>query len=325
MTVIVPVKNAKISPGNSIIKYTFTCHKIFTNCDFKELTDVYFKECLIRFHYLESWSEYANRDMSFVVNNSDIEIRLKQLKPVKVTNSDDDDDSITSSPMPEYLQNYPDENMKQNVFFIVRSKKSMDFEETKKMICKLQNFLSFVIDEPTHHVQVIGYQNEGGLERNYSKNAVGVFYDDITSTLDLKYKRLDEDEILFFLDSEQDFQNIVKKWFEISDTYETMVNEISAVINKHHMTVDSIIMAYSKAFESYYKKYANVDGKMTKGISNHVRERSLNDKLVKIIKNHTMAIYWLNDKSVDKSVDKKIKEFAEEIKNIRNKTAHGNF
>ena len=309
----------------------YISHMIFTNCDFEKLDDVSFKEYCIRFEYLEEWVKWENKSLedlgenlgfnsnmsiSFLNNNPDIDIHLRHQKPVEVATVEGYDIRINPIYGIEDQTDNSDFSIKQKTFFLVKSKKPRNFVETEKFVRTLQNFYSFAIDSPAHHLQIIAYPDEDDMEVNNDRNAVGVFYSSSTSRLASIHGRFLDVGILFDFDDTRDFQKIVEKWFELTENYEPMITAISAVKNSLGMHVDAVYLFYSLALESYHTMRTERRKIESRNDDCQKKIKTLCDRLIDLIKEHPVLI--------DKSIGEKPESHAKMIADIRNDIIHGN-
>ena len=237
----------RLTQSTYTFKLIFVTHLIFTNCNFEKFSDISFKKCIIHFQYLEQWIGQP------VINaeplSDKIAIQINDSEPIKATISSNLDILLISSWSTSNFLSFSDFTIKQSKYFSIESKESLKFEELKKIIYKLQNFLSFALGKPSHHTQIIGYLDEGDSD----KNSVGIFHDSITSELVPDRVVLDDETILFsFGVISEHFEKILKNWFRISEDYKLMIEIISVIKYTPHMNLKHVFLDYFQALLLYH-------------------------------------------------------------------------
>ena len=322
---------------------TFITHLIFTNYSVSNLSEINFKKTLVNFLNLQQWVRISDIDIKFSNEDTSLNVKVKQTEPIVASISNNLDISIISTHDTSNLaETFLDFTIKQKKFFRIESKDALSFEELKKIILTLQNFVGFAMDEPSHHIQIIGYPDGDNSGINYSENAVGIFFDSITSRLTPERESIRDAKILFYyMTISENFEEVLKNWFRIVEDYEPTMRSISAIRNNPHMYLEEMFSYSAQALESYHSqnpKYENkqmdqleYDRKIqvilesikdteiqswlkTKLGGSHANNKSFLERIIEIIKDYPM---FMNEPN-----DEKITDFAKRFRNMRNNLTH---
>lgn len=330
-----------IHASNTICK--FITHLIFTNYSGSNLSEINFKKTFVNFLYLQQWVRVSDIDIKFSGEGDLLNLKVKQTEPIVASISNNLDISIISTHNTSNLaETYSDFTIKQKKFFRIESKDALSFKELKKTILTLQNFVGFALDEPSHHIQIIGYPDGDNSGINYRENAVGIFFDSITSTLTPERESIRDGKILFYYKTiSENFEEVLKNWFRIVEDYEPTMRSISAMRNNPHMYLEEKFSYSAQALESYHSQNPKYENKQmdqqeygrriqvilesindtviqswlkTKLSGSHANNKSFLERITEIIKD---CPTFMNEPS-----DEKITDFAKQFRNMRNNLIH---
>ena len=186
---------------------------------FPQCEDLNFKTVTVRYHNLDVWARgFCSLNMKLDNDNEmkkQVTIKTKRLEPLKAQINEEFELSLDiDTSLNHQLLPYEEITAKLQHFLSLEATQETNWKSFQKILARIQDFISFAMNEPTFPTEVKGISeviSEESEGRIYHRS-VSLYYSSIRPE---RIQRIQTSNMRFSLiQIEQQFESIIKKWFE---------------------------------------------------------------------------------------------------------------
>lgn len=315
----------------------FLANLVFEGVHFQTSEDISFKSISVHYLYLDEWVNISGFDIKSPAEKEVI-IKYKPPEPFQAKISDELKILINfPPPWPLFVHVQKEVTIKQNTEVKIETSEEKPYEDYRKIMSHIQNFLTLGITKPVYPLTITGL-TEVNVENEAYYLPVKIFY----QLLDIpkEYKTLTSNDMLFtFKDISDRFEPLLKNWFEKKDFLEPVFNLYFGTLHNPRMYLEDLFLSLIQAIESFHRrvyggkylpdeKYDKVYEVLVNGIPEDV-ESELKDRLMEYLKygnefslrKRLKEIFDKYKEILDKFIENK-KDFIEKVVNTRNYFTH---
>ncbi len=320
---------------------SFYANLVFIGAHFQKLEDIKFKSISAHYLYLDEWVNISGFDIKSLGEKGVI-IKYKLPEPFQAEISDEFKILIhfrAKESLHSFVQK--EVTIKQNTEIKIETSEDKPFEDFRKIMSHIQNFLTLGITEPVYPLAITGSTevNKEMIKDKANYPPVKIFY----RLLDIPkvHKTLIPNDMLFtFKDISERFEPLLKNWFEKKDFLEPVFNLYFGTLYNPRMYFKDRFLSLIQAIESFHrctfegkylpddKDYKVVYEALVTAIPEGVRDE-LKEKLKRYLKfgneftlrKRLKEIFDKYKEILDKFIENK-KDFIEKVVNTRNYLTH---
>lgn len=234
------------NPENHI-EYIFNCKNLIIKQEQTKFSDLVLNEINIDFFSINTWIQDFFTGINFESNTEFTTYKYTKLVPINISEINDDlsikIDRIFSDSfaiIPDYLHST---RLINRVRII--SKHGYEVGKAEYYLKLLQDFLSLAMQKSIYPLSI-----------------TGLTLDNKPVKIILKYregnvnKRKTSLESLFFYDEiRDDFQNVLKKWFDIYETESAWMHLVISILYNKELFIENKFLHYIQALEGYHRNH----------------------------------------------------------------------
>ena len=234
---------------------SFYANVVFVGVHFQKAEEIKFKNLSIHYLHLDEWVNISGFDIKHLKEEKEVIIKYKLPEPFQADISDELKISINiraAVPLPSFVQK--EATIKQKTEIKVETSEDKPFEDYRKTMYHIQNFLTLGITKLVHPLAIEGI-TEVDKEMINDKShypPVEIFYR-LSDILKVP-KTLPPFDMLFtFKDISGRFESFLRKWFEIVDLLEPIYNLYFGTLYNPRMYLEHRFLSLIQAIESFHQ------------------------------------------------------------------------
>lgn len=235
---------------------SFYANLVFIDAHFQKSEDIKFKSISVRYLHLDEWVNISGFDIKHLWEEKEVIIKYKLPEPFQADISDGLKILINiraTGPSLSFVQK--EATIKQKTEIKIETSEDKSFEDYRKIIYHIQNFLSLGIMESAHPLAIAGLTevNKKMMEDKAHYSPVEVFYR--LSDIPKRHKPLLPVDMLFtFKDIPDRFEFFLRNWFEKIDLLEPVYNLYFGTLYNPHMYLEHRFLSLIQAIESFHQR-----------------------------------------------------------------------
>lgn len=239
---------------------SFFANLVFIGAHFQKSEDIKFKSISVHYLHLDEWVNISGFDIKFDIKSlwkeKEMIIKYKLPEPFQADISDGFKILINfRATGPSLLFVQKEATIKQKTEIKIETSEDKSFEDYRKIIYHIQNFLSLGIMESVHPLAIAGLTevNKEIIENKAHYLPVEVFYR--LSDIPKRHKPLLPDDMLFtFKDISNRFESFLRNWFEKMDLLEPVYNLYFGTLYNPRMYLEHRFLSLIQAIESFHQR-----------------------------------------------------------------------
>jgi hypothetical protein len=320
---------------------SFYANVIFIGAHFQKLEDIKFKSISIHYSHLDEWVNISGFNIKPPGEEKELIIKYKLPEPIKADVSNVLKVLINiraTESSPSFVQK--EATIKQETEIKIETSEDKSFEDYRRIMYHIQNFLTLGITEPVHPLAIAGLTgvNKEMIEDKVNYPPVEIFYR--LSDIPKSHKPLHPFDMLFtFKDISNSFESFLRNWFEKEDLLEPVYNLYFGTLYNPRMYLEHRFLSLIQAIESFHQRtyggeyssdedYKVVYDALVNSIPEGVRS-GLKDRLKEYLKygnefslrKRLKEIFDKNQEILDGHIGNK-KAFIEKVVDTRNYQTH---
>ena len=320
---------------------SFYANVIFIGAHFQKLEDIKFKSISIHYSHLDEWVNISGFNIKPPGEEKELIIKYKLPEPIKADVSNVLKVLINiraTESSPSFVQK--EATIKQETEIKIETSEDKSFEDYRRIMYHIQNFLTLGITEPVHPLAIAGLTgvNKEMIEDKVHYPPVEIFYR--LSDIPKSHKPLHPFDMLFtFKDISNSFESFLRNWFEKEDLLEPVYNLYFGTLYNPRMYLEHRFLSLIQAIESFHQRtyggeyssdedYKVVYDALVNSIPEGVRS-GLKDRLKEYLKygnefslrKRLKEIFDKNQEILDGHIGNK-KAFIEKVVDTRNYQTH---
>jgi hypothetical protein len=330
-------KSSFSSPGFQTS--SFYANFVFIGAHFQKSEDIKFKSISVHYLHLDEWVNISGFDIKW--EEKGVIIKYKMPEPFHADISDGLKILINIRPTwPSLSFVQKEATIKQKTEIKIETSEDKSFEDYRKIIYHIQNFLSLGIMESVHPLAIAGLTevNKEMIEDKAYYPPVEVFYR--LSDIPKGHKSLLPVDMLFtFKDISNRFESFLRNWFEKKDLLEPVYNLYFGTLYNPRMYLEHRFLSFIQAIESFHQRtygggylsdedYKVVYNALVTAIPEGVRS-DLKDRLKEYLKygnefslrKRLKEVFDKYQEILDRFIENK-NDFVEKVVNTRNYLTH---
>lgn len=324
---------------------SFHASIVFVGAHFQKTGDIHFKSLSIHYSHLDEWVNISGFDIKQSLAENEVVIKYKLPQPFHANISDDLKISLNvNATGPSWSLVQKEATIKQKTKIKIEPSKDMLFEDYRKIINQIQNFLSLGVTEPVYPFNIEGTTeiNKEIINDRVHNPPVEIFFK--PPEIFKLSKILPPIYMLFtFKDISGRFESFLKNWLEKAELLEPVYNLYFGTLYNSHMYLEHKFLSLAQAIESYHQRiyegkylsdaqYKEVYNTLVNAIPNEA-ESNLKDRLKKYLqygnefslRTRLKKIFNKHQEILDLFINKDHADaFINDIVNIRNYLTHYN-
>jgi len=248
------IKSSFSIPG--IPTSSFHANLVFIGAHFHRLEDIKFKSMSVHYLHLEEWANISGFDENLWDKEGVLTVRYKSPEPFQANISDELKISIKSQATEMSLSVAPKQaTIKEKTEIKVETSEDKPFEDYRKIMAHIQNFLTLAVTELVHPTAIQGITslNEEMMNNKTHYPPVKIVYR--LPDIPKPPKTLLESDMLFtFGDISDRFEVFLKKWFEKADLLQPVYDLYFGTLYNPHMYLEHRFLSLIQAIESLHRR-----------------------------------------------------------------------
>ncbi len=233
---------------------SFSANSVFIGALFQKSEDMKFKSISVHYLHLDEWAGISGFELKNLWEKEVI-IKYKLPEPIQVDISNGLKISINiRATMPQHSFVQKEATIKQKTEIKIETSEDKSFEDYRKIIFHIQNFLSLGIMESVHPLAIAGLTevNKMMIEDKAHYPPVEVFY--TLSDIPKGHEPLHPLDMLFtFKDISNRFESFLRNWFEKKDLLEPVYNLYFGTLYNPNMYLEHRFLSLIQAIESFHQ------------------------------------------------------------------------
>lgn len=228
---------------------------IFRGVHFNAEEDIRFNELSCHYSNLDEWAWINRINIDQSIPNK-IEISYEYPGTISVDIGENytvEIYAITKTSTYSIVQK--EASIVQRVYFKLINNKLNSFEQHRSKLSHIQNLISLGVGAPVGIMDFIGKteENKEEYEGDVIYPKVTIYFS--TNRASNDYKEILPPHMLFSLrDIKEDFDNIIKKWFDSGETLKPVFNLYFGTIYNSDMYLEQRFLSLIQAIESYHRR-----------------------------------------------------------------------
>lgn len=229
---------------------------VFLGVHFQKAEEIKFKNLSIHYLHLDEWVNISGFDIKHLKEEKEVIIKYKLPEPFKVDISDELKISINiraAVPLPSFVQK--EATIKQKTEIKVETSEDKPFEDYRKIMYHIQNFLTLGITKLVHPLAIKGITevNKEMINDKTRYPPVEIFYR--LSDILKAPKTLPPLDMLFtFKDISGRFESFLRNWFEKMDLLEPIYDLYFGTLYNPRMYPEHRFLSLIQAIESFHQR-----------------------------------------------------------------------
>lgn len=229
---------------------------VFVGAHFQKTEDVRFKSLSIHYSNLDEWVNISGFDIKQSLAEKEAIIKYKLPEPFQANINDDLKILLnTSATGPSWSLVQKEAAIKQKSEIKIEPSNDMSFENYRKMMNQIQNFLSLGVTEPVYPLTVEGITeiNKEMIKDMVHNPPIAIFFK-LPEIFKLS-KTLPPIYMLFtFKDISTRFESFLKNWFKKAELLEPVYNLYFGTLYNSNMYLEHKFLSLIQAIESYHQR-----------------------------------------------------------------------
>jgi len=314
---------------------------VFIGAHFQKSEDIKFKSISVHYLHLDEWANISGFDIKKLWEEKEVLIKYKLPKPFQANISDELKILVNvraTRPSLSFVQK--EATIKQKTEIKVETSEDKPFEDYRKIMYHIQNFLTLGITESVHPVAIEGITevNKKMINDKTHYPPVEIFYrlPDIPKA---PKTLLPFDMLSTFKDISDRFEDFLKNWFKKANLLEPVYSLYFGTLYNPHMYLEHRFLSLIQAIESIHQRiyggeylpneeYKHVYDALISAIPNGVKS-DLKDRLKEYLKygkefslrKRLKEIFDKHQEILDRFMENK-NAFIEKVVNTRNYQTH---
>jgi hypothetical protein len=233
----------------------FHVNLVFVGAYFQDAKDIKFKSMSVYYSYLDQWVDISGFKIECLGQGKESVIKYKQPELIRADISDTLTLAIifkaTGCCDPLFLKQI---NIKQKTEIKIEVSEDTSFEELKKIIYHIRNFLTIATMKSVQVLNIKGTTkiNEEMIDNEVYRPPVEILYRQLG--MPEGQEILHPSEMFFtFNDISDRFEYFLKNWFEKSKLLEPVYNLYFATLHNPHMYLESKFLSLVQAIEPFHQ------------------------------------------------------------------------
>lgn len=236
---------------------TYTINVALIGGWFDNKNDLKFYKAKVNFSHLDDWLNISSGfNIQYDRNKfkTHIEYHLPNFKKIRI----DPTFSLTINPTakgPSLKLVQKDASIVQQIYINFETSRKIHFDEYLKQIFHLQNFLTLVTQNAIYIKELSMYFKVAGESEQHEAK----IYFQLTHIPKQKEELLPFDMLLPYRDLENDFENIIKRWYNIKNEMETSLYPFTSVFYAPFLYVSDKFLNLCRSLEAYHRDFISDD------------------------------------------------------------------
>ena len=234
----------------------FYANFVFIGVHFQKLEDIRFKSISVHCLHLDEWVNISGFDIKPLGEEKEIIIKYKLPESFQADIGDGLKILINiqaTGPSRAFVQK--EATIKQETEIKIETSEDKSFEDYRKIIYHIQNFLSLGVMEPIHPLAITGLTevNKEMVEGKAHYPPVEIFYrlPDIPKA---SKTLLPVDMLFTFKDISNRFESFLRTWFEKKDSLEPVYDLYFGTLYNPRMYLEHRFLSLVQAIESFHQR-----------------------------------------------------------------------
>ncbi len=237
-----------------LLTHSFYADVVFVGAHFQKPEDIKFRSLSTHYSYLDEWVNISGFDIQH--NKQEVVVKYKILEPIRVTINDNYKLLIDFEATYTALSIAQKEvSIKQKTYIKVEASEEKAFEECRRIMHYIGNFLSLGVMEPVYPLAIIG-TTEVNKERVEDKTyypPVEIYYM-LLDVPKVPKKLLPFDMLFTFKDVSDRFEYFLKNWFGKVELLEPVYSLYFGTLYNPGMYLEHRFLSLIRAMESFHQR-----------------------------------------------------------------------
>jgi len=235
---------------------SFYANVVFIDVHFQKLENIKFKSISVHYSHLDEWVNISGFDIKHLWKEKEVIIKYKLPEPFKADVSNDLKVLINiraTGPSLSFVQK--EATIKQKTEIKIETSEDKSFEDYRKIMYQIQNFLTLGITEPVYPLAITGLTelNKKMIKDKTHYPPVEIFYrlPDIPKT---PKTLLPFDMFFTFKDISDRFESFLRNWFKKADLLEPVYDLYFGTFYNPRMYLEHRFLSLIQAIESFHQR-----------------------------------------------------------------------
>lgn len=239
---------------------SFYVEFIFIGAHFLKKEDIKFKSIFVRYSHLDEWVNISGFDkrelLESLKKREEIIVKYKLPEPFQVDINDKLRISIVfRATGPQILPVQKGISIEQETLIQIENSEETSFEDYKKIIYHIRNFLSLATMEPVYPLAIEGRTetNKEVIGKKIHYPPIKILYREID--ISKKHKPLSPFEMLFtFGDISDKFASFLRNWFEKADLLGVVYDSYFSTLYNSYLYLENKFLNLSQGIEVFHRR-----------------------------------------------------------------------